>query len=110
IWGTDNRTAPAEAAFINAISGHVLDFDDTLPSLTGHPSVPVCAAGLAASSGRVVSGQEFLTAFVLAIEVAGKFGHALAHDHYAKGWHPTATVGVFSTAAMAGRILNLSVA
>lgn len=109
VWGTPQRTAAAEAAFINAISGHVLDFDDTLPSLTGHPSVPLCAAGLAASSGRVVTGQEFLSAFVLAIEVAGTFGHALKHGHYAEGWHPTATVGAFSSAAMAGRILGLTV-
>jgi 2-methylcitrate dehydratase PrpD len=102
------RTAPADAAFVNAISGHALDFDDSLPSLCGHPSVPLCATGFAAAAGCGISGLAFLSAFVLSLEVAGKISRALEHGHYGKGWHPTSTVGVFSTTAMAARLMGLN--
>ena len=75
LWGTQVRTAPADAAFVNAVSGHALDFDDSLPSLCGHPSVPLCATGFAAAAGLSISGAAFLSAFVLSLEVAGKIAH-----------------------------------
>ncbi len=106
VWGSALRTAPADAAFVNAISGHALDFDDSLPSLRGHPSVPLCAAGLAAAP-QEMSGRSFLAAFVLGLEVAGKLGRALGHGHYMRGWHITATVGTFSAACMTGRLMSL---
>lgn len=112
LWGRAAATAPAEAAFVNAVSGHVLDFDDSLPSLTGHPSNGLCAAGLAQAAARSaqgdpVDGGEFLAAFVIGVEVAGKLGRALGHGHYRTGWHPTATVGAFAAAAMVGRLMRL---
>ncbi|WP_018303333.1 MmgE/PrpD family protein [Wenxinia marina] len=112
LWGRGAATSPADAAFANAVAGHALDFDDSLPSLCGHPSVPLCATGLAVAAalsrrGRPVDGTTFLAAFVAALEVAGKLSRALGHGHYGKGWHPTATLGVFSATAMACRLQGL---
>jgi len=107
VWGTSVRTSCADAAFVNGVSGHALDYDDSLPSLRGHPSVPLCAAGLAVAEERRVSGRDFLAAFVVALEVAGKLGRALGHGHYRRGWHITATVGAFCSAAIAGRLMGL---
>ncbi|AZQ68288.1 MmgE/PrpD family protein [Silicimonas algicola] len=112
LWGRQTGTAPAEAAWANAVAGHALDFDDSLPSLCGHPSVPLCATGLAVAAalsrrGRPVDGTAFLSAFVVALEVAGKLSRALGHGHYGRGWHPTATLGVFSATAMACRLQGL---
>lgn len=109
IWGSEERTSPAEAAFVNGISAHALDFDDSLPSLKGHPSALLYAVGHAVAETKRISGRELLAAYVLGVEVVGKIGRALNHGHYARGWHLTATAGAFSSAAMAGRLLGLDV-
>ncbi len=46
-WGHALATSPAEAAFVNGMCAHALDFDDSLPTLRGHPSAPIIAAALA---------------------------------------------------------------
>lgn len=112
IWASAAATAPAEAAFVNAISGHELDFDDSLPSLTGHPSNGLCAAMLAQAAhgsavGARVDGKSFLAAYLVGLEVAGKLGRAFGHGHYRAGWHITATVGVFAATAAVGRLMGL---
>jgi 2-methylcitrate dehydratase PrpD len=107
LWGRDERTSAQEAAFLNGISGHTLDFDDTLPSVRGHPSVPLFAAGLALADTRTISGRQLLEAFVIGLEVFGKVGRALSDGHYMRGWHMTATAGSFSSAAMVGRLIGL---
>lgn len=106
MWGL-GRAAAGDAAFINGIASHVLDFDDALPTMRGHPSatmVPVALA-LAEQEGRTV--EEMLTACALGLEVAGKIGKALGDEHYFRGWHATATIGVFSATAVAARLLRL---
>lgn len=40
--------------------------------------------------------------------MAGKLGRAFGHGHYRRGWHITATVGVFSVAASIGRLMGLN--
>jgi 2-methylcitrate dehydratase PrpD len=109
IWGAGLRTAPAEAAFVNAIAAHVLDFDDSLPGLRGHPSAPILPAGLAAAELRVVSGREVLVAYVLAVDVMRAVGSVLGHDHYFCGWHTTSTAGIFAATAVTARLLGASV-
>ena len=47
VWGRNLTTSAAEAAFANGIAGHALDFDDSLPSLRGHPSATMGPAALA---------------------------------------------------------------
>jgi 2-methylcitrate dehydratase PrpD len=47
VLGTPLKTSPAEAAFANGIAGHALDFDDSLPTLRGHPSTTMGPAALA---------------------------------------------------------------
>src|SRR5690606_20916793 len=41
IWGTHVATTMAEAAFVNGILGHALDFDDVHASVHGHPSTTI---------------------------------------------------------------------
>ncbi|RPI46911.1 MAG: MmgE/PrpD family protein [Betaproteobacteria bacterium] len=107
VLGYDVKLAAPDAAFVNSIAAHILDFDDSLPTLRGHPSGPVLAAALAAASLSKASGREFLASYALAVETGGKLGRVLGHGHYFRGWHTTATVSVFTSAAAAGRILGL---
>ena len=104
IWGHDVSCAPADAALVNAIATHALDFDDTLATLRGHPSAPVLAAALATAAHSRISGSDLLTAYALGIEVSGKLGQLLGNGHYLRGWHNTATLGVFSATATVARL------
>ena len=45
----------------------------------------------------------------IGLEIGGKIGPAFGAGHYIKGWHSTATVGIFGTTAVAARLWGLSV-
>jgi 2-methylcitrate dehydratase PrpD len=110
LWGTGVATSPAEAAFANGIAAHALDFDDSLPSLRGHPSATMGAAALAVGESVGASGTEVLAAYALGLEIAGKLGRAMGQAHYLRGWHSTATIGAFSSTAAAARLWDLDAA
>ncbi len=104
VWGSSARTAPAEAAFANAVATHVLDFDDTLATLRGHASAPALAVALAVAEQVGAPGKAVLTAYAIGIEIAGKLGRVFGDGHYLKGWHNTATVGIFAATAVAAKL------
>jgi 2-methylcitrate dehydratase PrpD len=110
IWGTPVGTSMAEAAFVNGIFGHALDFDDVHASVHGHPSTTIIPAALAAGEVAGGSGEALLAAYAIGLEVGGKLGIALGSGHYQRGWHSTATTGVFASTAAAARLLGLNAA
>lgn len=95
-----------DAALLNAISAHVLDFDDWLPAAGLHPSSPVLAAALAAAESRPapVAGTDLLAAYIAGLETQARIGAAIAPAHYAAGFHPTATIGAFGAAVAAAHV------
>lgn len=107
VLGRPERFDMLNAAFINGISSHVFDFDDTHLRTIIHPSGPVAPALLALAERQPVSGKEFLHAFILGVEVECRIGNAVYPSHYDVGWHITGTAGVFGAAAAAGRIMGL---
>ena len=109
IWGTPVATTMAEAAFVNGVFGHALDFDDVQANVHGHPSTVLIPAILAVAEATGANGKEVLAAYAIGLEVAGKLGVALGTGHYQRGWHATATTGVFSSTAAAARLLKLNV-
>src|SRR5262249_23825144 len=108
VLGRTERMDILNAALVNGISSHVLDFDDTHPETTIHPAAPVAPAILALAEHRPVSGRDFILALVLGIETECRIGRAAAPAHYEAGWHITGTTGVFGSAAAAGRLLGLN--
>lgn len=113
--GTGNATLigraetadPMTAAFINGAAGNVHDYDDTHIRTVIHPTAPVAPAILALSERQKVTGEDFLLALALGIEAACRIGNAVSPGHYARGWHITATCGVFGAALAVGKILGL---
>ena len=108
VWGSSLKTSPAEAAFANGTLSHALDFDDSLPSLHGHPSATIAPAALAVAEVVGASGADTLAAYALGLEVAGAIGRAIGPGHYVRGWHNTATVGTFAATAAAARLWKLN--
>jgi 2-methylcitrate dehydratase PrpD len=107
IIGRKERVDALTAAFINAASSNVFDFDDTHVPTVIHPTAPVAPALLALASLRPLSGVDLLTAFVLGVEIECRIGNAVSPGHYRRGWHITATCGVFGAAAASARLLGL---
>jgi 2-methylcitrate dehydratase PrpD len=105
--GTPHRLDIFHAAWVNGISSHVYDFDDTHLRTVIHPSPPIAPAVLAFSEYEEVSGAQFIHAFALGIEVACRIGNAVCPAHYNVGWHSTGTAGVFGAAVAVGKLLKL---
>jgi 2-methylcitrate dehydratase PrpD len=110
VIGRDERMDALSAAFLNAAGANVLDFDDTDVATAIHPTAPVAPALFALAELRPVTGAELLAAFVLGVEVECRIGGVVFPGHYAKGWHITATCGVFGAAAGAGKLMGLDAA
>jgi 2-methylcitrate dehydratase PrpD len=108
IFGGNRRTAPLEAALVNGTASHALDFDDMNNTLGGHPSVPILPALFALADEIGASGRDFLAAYVAGFETECKVAMGVHFYHYTKGWHPTATLGVFGAAAACARLLKLA--
>jgi 2-methylcitrate dehydratase PrpD len=114
IIGSSKKTSPRFAAFVNGVSIHADDFDDTQLSaakdrvygLLVHPTVPVLPAILAVAEGRTISGKEFMLAYHLGVEVECKIAEAISPRHYQDGFHSTGTCGPFGSAAACAKLLQ----
>ncbi len=108
VLGRRERLDPLNAAFVNAISANLLDYDDTHLATVIHPSAPVAPAALALAEQRGLSGEALLHAFILGAEIECRIGNAVSPGHYARGWHITTTCGVFGAAMASAKLLGLS--
>jgi MmgE/PrpD N-terminal domain len=105
VFGTDHRVAALDAALINGTAAHALDFDDCSNTLGGHPSAPILPALFALAETRAVDGRDFIAAYV-ARETKTRVARGINFHHYEKGWHATATIGVFGSADSGCRLLD----
>lgn len=108
LFGRRERFDVMNAAFVNGVSSHIFDFDDTHLKTIIHPGGVVIAAAMALAEYKPVSGRDFLNAVVLGVETACRIGNAVYPNHYDVGWHITGTAGVFGAAAAAGKLLGLT--
>ena len=92
----------------NGIAAHSIELDDTHSASSLHPAVVVLPAVLAVGEAVGASGRDCIAAMAAGYEVAGRIGRALEpRTAYERGFHPTAVVGPFATAAAVGRLLGL---
>ena len=106
VLGRRERLDCLNAALVNGMSAHVLDFDDTHLRTLLHPGVPVASSLLALAERAPLSGRDFLHAFVLGVDVASRIANAIYTAHNVN-WYITGTAGVFGAAAAVGKVLGL---
>jgi 2-methylcitrate dehydratase PrpD len=98
------------AAFVNGSLCHPVDYDDTIDEFTNHPSSNTFPSALAiAEKVGNVSGKEFINAMAMGLDLnvrlsAGPKG-GLIEDY---PWMPITVFGVFSSTAVAGKLLGLT--
>ena len=105
--GRRERIDALSAAFLNAAGANVLDFCDTHVPTAIHPSSTLVPPLLALGELQVVSGRDFLAAMAIGQEVQCRIGLSMSPNHYNRGWHITATCGVFGAASGSGKLLRL---
>jgi 2-methylcitrate dehydratase PrpD len=105
--GAGLETSAESAAFLNAISGHALDYDDVSASVVGHPSVVLFPAALAVAESTGAPGADLVTVYAIGHELMARLSVGLGPAHYARGWHATATLGTVASAAACGRLFRL---
>ena len=111
--GLNERVPAAQAAFVNGVLAHSLDYDDThLPSVL-HPSASVIPAALAAAQAVGADGRATIAAIAVGIEVCVRIGMA-GFDRstgnstfFEHGQHATSICGTLGSAVAAGLLLSL---
>jgi len=109
IIGTPIRTLPGFAALANGTASHGLEQDDTHGGGSIHLGATMYSAALAlAEATPETSSGAFLAAVVAGFEAAARIAMAVQpKEHYALGFHPTQTCGVFGAAVTASKLLGL---
>ena len=102
VLGMPDRLSPRDAAVLNGVLVHGMDFDDThIPAVT-HVSAAALPAALSAATVAGASTREMLLAYVLGVEVSARVGLGGAGGFHDVGFHPTAVAGAFGAAVAAG--------
>ena len=106
--GSGKRAGANAAAMVNGTSAHGYELDDTHDKSMSHPGAVVITAALAAGTEMGSSGKDLLSAIVMGYEVMTRVGMAAnSLGVISRGFHPTATFGVFGAAAAAGKMYGL---
>jgi len=109
VWGAGFKASVVQAANLNAMATHVLDFEPmwSPPTHSVSPTVPVAFA-LAELHGA--SGREIITAVAKGLEIQGRLQYAgdqFVPEHLV--FHPPGVAGVLGSAIVASTLLGLDV-
>ncbi len=108
IFASNRRTSALDATLVNGTASHALDYDDVSGALGGHPSAMLIPAMLALGEELGCTGRDLALAYVVGFETECHIARGVHFHHYDKGWHPTATLGIFGTVAAAARLLHFT--
>lgn len=100
------RYGAPDAALINGVAAHVLDFDDV--ALAGHPSTVLVPMILAEGYTLQSSGREAIEAYLVGYELWAHLASMEPGRLHDRGFHPTAVMGTLACAAGAAHLNRLS--
>ncbi len=112
--GMGHRVPATQAAFINGVLAHSLDYDDThLPSIL-HPSASIVPAAIAAAEEVGADGKTLIAAIACGLEVCVRLGMAGYDDEsgnsvfFEHGQHATSICGALGGAVSAGLLYGFN--
>src|SRR5262249_45635059 len=106
--GRARRADLIDAAFLGGPAAPGIELHDGLRPGPGPPRCRVGPALLAPRLRRDTDGRALMEAIVAGYEAVIAIGRACHPDLRQRGFHPTAAVGVFGSAAAAGKLRGLS--
>ncbi|MDR5784626.1 MmgE/PrpD family protein [Caballeronia sp. LZ065] len=107
VIGFGRRLAARDAALLNGLLCHGLDFDDTHMAGIAHLSVSVLPATMALGGRLDASGEHLLAAYIVGLECGARIAKCVRGGLTAQGFHPSAVVGAFASTLAAGRLMEL---
>jgi 2-methylcitrate dehydratase PrpD len=107
VIGRPERLGVRDAALVNGVLIHGLDFDDTHLASIIHPTATSLPAALALGESLGSSGADMLAAFLAGAETSIRIGLAVDGGFHHVGYHATGVVSHFASAVTAGRLLGL---
>jgi 2-methylcitrate dehydratase PrpD len=107
VIGLPQRLSPRDAALVNGVLAHGLDFDDTHTGGIIHSTASVWPAVLSTAFWRGKSGADLITAYVAGVEAATRLGAVGSGHFHQVGFHPTGMIGVFGCTLAAGTLMGL---
>lgn len=102
VIGMRERLPLRDAALLNGILIHGLDYDDTHLASVVHASASALPVVLAEGRRQRVTGARALAAYLLAVEADARIGLHAGGWWQKVGFHPTGVVGVFGATLAAG--------
>ena len=108
VIGTDLKLPVRDAALLNGLLIHGLDFDDTHVGAVIHASTSAAPLMLAEGTRHGASGAKALASFILALETDARIGMVAEGMLQKIGFHPTGMVGIFGCAVAAGYLGGLT--
>ncbi len=107
-YGAKQKMPASWAALYNGSLAHGNDYDDTHSKSIVHAGGVIVPTALAMSEKLGRPGKQTIAAVVAAYDVVARIGMAASKGFHAQGFHPTGVCGVFSAAAVAGKLLDLA--
>ena len=108
VIGSSKKLSLRDAALVNGILCHGLDFDDTHSAGVIHTTTSTFPCALATAGHVNASGRDLLVAYIIGVEVAARLGMVVKGGLHQIGFHPTGVMGSFGCSLVAGRLLGLS--
>jgi 2-methylcitrate dehydratase PrpD len=108
VLGFPQKWAPRDAATINGLLCHGLDFDDTHLEGVIHPTVAQFPAALSAAIMAGATTRQMLTAYTLGLEAATRIASVAKGGFHRAGFHPSGICNTPAASLTAGRLLGLS--
>ncbi len=109
VFGFSGRWAGRDAATINGLLCHGLDFDDTHLRGVIHPTVSQFPAAFSAAIMSGASTEEMVTAYVIGVEAATRLASVAHGAFHQVGFHPSGMCNAPAAALTAGRLMGLTV-
>lgn len=97
-----------DAAFLNGLNGHALDFDDGTNAGIIHLGSPLFSVLLPLAQRYGFSGGALLRAAVLGYEASFTMARTIQPVHKKRGYHATGTCGLLGIAVAASEVLGLN--
>lgn len=108
VIGMKARLPLRDAALVNGMLLHGLDYDDTHAAGVIHLTVSVFPAALAVAAQRGAAGAQLLAAYIAGVEAGARIASVVKGGFHQVGHHPTGLVGAFASTLAAGQLLGLS--
>ncbi len=108
VLGMAHRLPLRDAALVNGMLMHGLDYDDTHAAGVLHLTVSTFPAALATAAQVGASGAQLLAAYIIGVEAGARIASVVKGGLHQVGFHPTGVVGAFAASLVAGRLMNLS--